>query len=668
MVAITSRRPTAQRPDVLVGGLIAIGALVLVAYATVSGNTRFGETGDSYPGWFTAAAAPTGYFLTTMLASLTFGGLLYVTLCARPAKDGTIGVETYRAHRIASRAALAWLIASLIMSVVTAADRAGQPVGRMIADAHVWSFIDASEQSIAWLVSAFCALLVTVFLRLYLTWATHAILLLYAATGAVALPVAGNAGQGPGHDFTTTAVIVFATAATVLGGLKIAAALTLTRDTPVDDRRTSLQRVVIVALVADAAALIYGLILVGFLVPLQYLFTSAYGRWALVAAIGLIVGTVADVVLIRGVRRARDTDHDPVPSATSRLLLVGAAAAVLTMVAVAGMATRTAPGLLTHTFTGWDIFLGYELPDPPNVWRFITEWRLDLFLGVLAIAMAAVYLYGAWHLRRRDIDWPWGRTVAWVSGCLMLLIATSSGMRTYGMGMFSVHMAEHMTLNMFVPVLLVLGAPVTMALRALPTAPHGGMPGPREWVVSLVHSRFTQVFSNPAVAFLMFVLGLYVVYFTSVFDTLARYHWGHDLMSVHFLMTGYIFYWIIIGIDPGPKRLPFLARLGLLFAIMPFHAFFGIATMTMNTLIGSTFYQSLALPWMGNLHDDQFLGGAIAWGTSEVPAVLVVTALVYQWAKSDRRSASREDRRADKYSDDELDAYNRMLAELSKNR
>ena len=658
----TLRRSTI-RPEALVTALVAIGVLALIGYAAISGDTRFGETGDSFPGYFTAIAAPVGYFITTMLVTLTVGGLLYVALCARPGKDGIIGVEAYRAHRLASRASVAWLVAALVMVVITASERAGQSVGTLLTSPHVWSLIDASEQAVAWLVSAFCALLIVVFLRLFLTWATHAILLLYGATGAVALPVAGNAGQGPGHDYTTTAVIVFATAVTMVVGLKIAAALTVARDTLDDDQGESLKRVLIVAVIGDAAALIYGLILVGFLVPMQYLFTTAYGRWTVIAAIGLIVATVADVIALRRVHRGQ-----PLPSAALSLLWTSVTAGITVQAAIAGMATRIAPGLLAHTFTGWDVYLGYELPDPPSVWRLISLWRLDLFLGVLAIVMAAGYLVGVIYLRRKGIDWAWGRTLAWVSGCVMLLIATSSGMRTYCMGMFSVHMAEHMTLNMFVPVLLVLGAPVTLALRALPTAPHGGMPGPREWIVSLVHSRFTQIFSNPAVAFLMFVLGLYVVYFTPLFDTLSRYHWGHDLMSVHFLMTGYIFYWIIIGIDPGPKRLPFLARLGLLFAIMPFHAFFGIATMTMNTLIGGTFYQSLALPWMGNLHQDQFLGGAIAWGTSEVPAVLVVTALVYQWAKSDRRSANRSDRKADVYADDELDAYNRMLTELSKHR
>jgi len=230
-------------------------------------------------------------------------------------------------------------------------------------------------------------------------------------------------------------------------------------------------------------------------------------------------------------------------------------------------------------------------------------------------------------------------------------------------------MAEHMTLNMFVPVLLVLCGPVTLALRALPAAGSDAPPGPREWLLWLVHSKVTAFISHPMVAFVLFVSSLYIVYFTPIFNTLVRYHWGHELMSVHFLLVGYLFYWGIIGIDPGPKRLPFLGRLGLLFAVMPFHAFFGIATMTMTSTIGGPFYRFVGLPWLSSINDDQHLGGAIAWGSSELPVIVVVIALVAQWARQDRRAASRSDRHADAdYGDDDLDAYNAMLRELAKGR
>jgi len=186
--------------------------------------------------------------------------------------------------------------------------------------------------------------------------------------------------------------------------------------------------------------------------------------------------------------------------------------------------------------------------------------------------------------------------------------------------------------------------------------------------VRAVHSQFTAFLSNPITAFVLFVGSLYLVYFTPLFDTLVRYHWGHEFMAVHFLITGYLFYWGIIGVDPGPRRLPFLGRLAMLFAVMPFHAFFGIAMMTMESTVGGNFYRGLALPWVPDINADQHLGGAIAWGASEVPLVMVVTALVVQWASQDRRAAARADRHADAGYDDDLEAYNNMLRELARQR
>lgn len=102
---------------------------------------------------------------------------------------------------------------------------------------------------------------------------------------------------------------------------------------------------------------------------------------------------------------------------------------------------------------------------------------------------------------------------------------------------------------------------------------------------------------------------------------------------------------------------------------MPFHAFFGIALMTMNSAIGDTFYRSVNLPWLASIESDQHLGGGIAWGATELPIIIVIVALVAQWARQDRQVAARKDRHADSsYADDDLEAYNAMLRELARMR
>jgi cytochrome c oxidase assembly factor CtaG len=634
-------------PAVVVFSAGAANLVALLVYAVASGSRKYVETGDAFPGLLTSAGMLAGTFMGTLLGGVCLGGALSVVIGAHPDSRGVIDAGVYRTHLLVERAALVWTGCAIAMVVVSAADDAGLSVTGLLGSPAILDAIGVNQRSVGWIVTACCAAGVAVVTRWSVRWLPHALLLLPAAIGALAVPVTGNASAGPNHDYATSTVIVFSTAIAILIGLKVAGALQSSAD--------GRARVLMVA--AGAVAVGYGAVLLGLLVPFSDVLSTAYGRLG-VAAAGLLVSVwVCDVLAWR---RGRT------PVATN---VAGAAAMIATAGVLAAMEVRTAPGLLAHSFTAWDVYLGYQLPDPPSVVGLLTVWRFDTLIGMAAIAAATAYVIAVLRLRRRGDPWPPGRTVAWLIGCAALLFVSSSGVKAYGSAMFSVHMGEHMALNMFIPVVLVLGAPVTLALRVLPAEPSGSRPGPREWLLTILHSKFTGFISHPGIVFVVFVTSLYLVYFTPVFDTLARYHWGHELMSIHFLITGYLFYWAIIGIDPGPRRLPFLGRLGMLFAVMPFHAFFGIATMSMESIIGGRFYHYLRLPWLGSLHHDQWLGGAIAWGASEIPVLIVVIALVTQWARQDRRDSARTDRQSDTYqNDDDLEAYNAMLRELARSR
>lgn len=118
-------------------------------------------------------------------------------------------------------------------------------------------------------------------------------------------------------------------------------------------------------------------------------------------------------------------------------------------------------------------------------------------------------------------------------------------------------------------------------------------------------------------------------------------------MTVHFLVSGSLFFWVIIGIDPAPHKLPHVARLVLLFVTMPFHAFFGIALMSMTAVLAADWYDQLGRTWGASAISDQQTGGAIAWGFGEIPTLVVLIALAFQWWRDDDRRARRADRRAD---------------------
>jgi len=628
---------------------------MLAAYAVYSGDDRFAATGDSFPGMPTSMAEIVGYFGGALSAGLVFGGLIYVVTTARPDEHGLIDARTFKVHLLIERVSLLWLVVAVAMVTIQAAADSGLAATRLLGSGGLGAALGASEMARGWVAVAICAGIVAVALRFTLGWVGHVVLLIPALIGVIAVPVTGNAGQGPDHDYSTSAVIVFALALAVLVGVKVSAVIA----PPI---RALHRRVTIIEVACGAVAVLYGSLLLVLLCGASWLTTTDYGRLGVLAGIVLCAGWITDLTRLP---RDRKINGEPGPTCSA----VGAFTAVIALAAVSAMAIQTAPTLLAHPFTAWDVFLGYELAQPPNALLLLTLWRFDPFMGAGALVLGAAYVLGVVRLRRRGDTWPPGRLIAWLVGCLAMLFVTSSGVRAYGSAMFSVHMSDHMALNMFIPVFLVLGAPLTLALRALPPASAGNPPGPREWLLWLVHSPVTRFISHPVTAFVLFVGSLYAVYFTPIFDTLVRYHWGHEFMAIHFLLTGYLFFWGIIGIDPGPRRLPFVGRLGLLFAVMPFHAFFGIATMTMTTAIGDSFYRSLRLPWVSNVLDDQHLGGAIAWASSEAPVLVVVVALVAQWARQDRRAAVRADRHAEAdYADDDLDAYNAMLQELAKNR
>ncbi|MFF0558738.1 cytochrome c oxidase assembly protein [Streptomyces sp. NPDC020472] len=290
------------------------------------------------------------------------------------------------------------------------------------------------------------------------------------------------------------------------------------------------------------------------------------------------------------------------------------------------------------------------------------EFSPDLFFLIGCLAALGLYGWGVARLRRRGDAWPVGRTVLFTVGVLTIALVMCTRLNDYGMVMFSVHMVQHMVISMLSPILLLLGAPVTLALRALPVAGRGSL-GPRELLLKLLHSRYMRVITHPAFTISMFIASLYALYFSPLFDFLMGSKVGHIGMMVHFLMVGLIFFWPIMGVDPGPHRPGYVMRMLELFAGMPFHAFFGIAMMMATEPLVEAYKNPPASLGIDALTDQNAAGG-IAWAFSEIPSVLVLIALVYQWYHSEQRQAVRKDRAADRDGDKELEAYNAYLASL----
>ncbi|MCE0534480.1 bifunctional copper resistance protein CopD/cytochrome c oxidase assembly protein [Kineosporia rhizophila] len=307
---------------------------------------------------------------------------------------------------------------------------------------------------------------------------------------------------------------------------------------------------------------------------------------------------------------------------------------------------------------------GYPMPPEPTLARWFTSWQPDLMWIVIGAVVLLAYFTGVVRLRRRGDAWPVGRSVALVSGVALLIYATCGAPAVYGRVTFSGHMIMHMMLAMIVPPLLVLSAPITLALRTLTTRRDGSR-GPREWLLIVTESRYLKLISFPPVAALIFAGSLVAFYYSDLFEMALTTHTGHELMDVHFLLSGYLFAWTMIGVDPGPKRFGYPLRLIVLLATMAFHAFFFLAMMNGETVLQSEFFGNLGRTWGGGLLSDQQYGGGIGWGIGEFPTLLIALVLMVQWARSDDREQRRYDRKADRDGDAELEAYNQMLAKMS---
>ncbi|KAA0942348.1 cytochrome c oxidase assembly protein [Streptomyces apricus] len=305
---------------------------------------------------------------------------------------------------------------------------------------------------------------------------------------------------------------------------------------------------------------------------------------------------------------------------------------------------------------------GTSMDLPPFTLGRGLEWSPDPFFLVACLVGLGLYGWGVLRLVRRGDAWPVGRTAAFVVGVLTVMLVLCTGLNDYGMVMFSVHMVQHMVISMLSPILILLGAPITLALRALPTAGRDRK-GPRELLLMFLHSRYMKVVTHPAFTIPLFIASLYALYFSPIFDSLMGSRAGHIAMMCHFLAVGLVFFWPIMGVDPGPHRPGHLMRMLELFAGMPFHAFFGIALMMASGPMVSTYENPPASLGIDAL-SDQTAAGGIAWAFSEIPSVLVLLALLFQWHRSEERQARRSDRAADRDGDKELEAYNAYLATL----
>ena len=281
---------------------------------------------------------------------------------------------------------------------------------------------------------------------------------------------------------------------------------------------------------------------------------------------------------------------------------------------------------------------GADAPAPtlPGV---LFEWSFDP-LVVAGIAVAAlVFGWAARRVRDRHTANPHPVYRSWLfmGGLVAIGLALVSPVEAYEGQLFSVHMVQHMLLELVAAPLLLAGAPITLALRA-------SSPTWRRRLLAVLRSRIVHVVSFPIVAWLLFAGVNWGWHFSTLYDQALENDLLHYVQHASFLGAALLFWWPVIGADPSPWRLPHPVRLLYLFLAMPQNSFLGVALMSASTVMYPHYVTNLR-EWGPAPLEDQQLGGVIMWVVGDVVFLAGMAVVIVLWMRHEERRTVRLDAR-----------------------
>lgn len=599
-------------------------------------------------------------FTSITSSFLLVGALLAITFLTLDI-NGKVAQTNFQLRKLAAISSLIWMFSNIAFIVLTLANILNSSISDVVQTNILRSFLTQVPLGQYLFVQLLLSILISIIIPRFNSIGTGTFLLL-ATLLAIVVPVFQSHSASSGSHLMaigSLAIHVIALALWV-GGVFALAFLAP------DSRAAAVPRFSVLALWAAIAVVVSGSANAFIRLNFKEAWSSNYANLVL-AKVLLTAGLIAIGYLHRkNLKNLTEIKG----SRFIKLVLAEVVIMVFTLVIGSRLASSQPPeresGLAVDRALS---IVGIKTPQPPTLSRILFGYEPDaLMIGLLVLAVA-LYIKGVMVLTKRGDKWPVGRTISFAIGISTVDFATSGGLGFYAHFSFSWHMIAHMTLGMIAPIAIVLSAPITLALRTLPQGRNSEERGVRGTLLSALHSRYSSIIVNPVGALVIFDGSLFLLYFTSLFGTLMNTHAGHLFMNIHFLLAGFLFFHVIIGIDPNPKRPPFLVRIVTLLAAMSIHAFFSVALMSSSTLIDSGYFGSLQVPWVGDLLADQNKGGAIGWAMGEIPILIALVATFIMWTRDDAREARRIDRSAERMAamgqPDELAQYNNYLQELA---
>lgn len=636
-------------------------AVVLVL--VVAGRTS-SEAADAFsdPGLVTRVGLTSMRAVRDMAASLTVGGLVVVA-CVLPGPASgealRLGEVRRRVLSVVRSSVWAWGVASFGVAVFTYSDLAGRPLWDPVVSTRIGYFATEFELGRLLLLSAVLVVLAGLVLMGARSMVNVGLGLVVALAAMWPLALTGHASGSNNHDLGVNLLYFHLVAVTIwVGGLAV---LAISRRWLGDALPVVVGRYSRLAGFCFAVVVISGLLSAGLRVGWRPLAGGDY-----VAMLALKVVAVCVLGLLGWIQRRRVLPGITEGRSEQFRRLVAVELVLLVSAIGVGVALgQTSPPVpATESVDPVEALLGGTVPPELTPRRWLTFWEVDSWWGPVVVLAGVLYLMAVRRLVRRGDRWPRGRTAAWLTGCALMLWATSGAPGAYAEVLFSMHMVQHMTLATGVPVFLALGGPVTLALRALRRRTDGSM-GPREWLLLVVHAPVLRLLGHPAVAAVLFVVSLVAFYYSGLLELSLRSHTAHLVMVTHFVLTGYLFANGVVGIDPGPARPSYPFRVLIVMVTFGFHALFSVSLMSSTQVLAEDWFAALKLEWGAPLIEDQYLGASIGWALGDYPLAVLAGALIVSWVRSDRREAARIDRRHDRDGGADMAAYNAYLQALS---
>jgi putative copper resistance protein D len=268
---------------------------------------------------------------------------------------------------------------------------------------------------------------------------------------------------------------------------------------------------------------------------------------------------------------------------------------------------------------------------PYSVAEVVTQWQFAPVVAAAVAVFGALYVWGAVRIHRKHPARPWSmlRTIAFMCGLLVIVIATQSGIGAYDDTLFYDHMIQHLLLIMVAPPLLVAGQPVTLLLHASRNPLH-------TWTKKFIRSRPIQWITWPGFGIAAYAATIVGTHLTGFMNLVIEHAWVHNSEHVLFLVVGYLYFLPLIGHEPIRWKVSYPLRLFLLFLAMPIDAFTGVV---LNSESTDPFVALQPRNWGPSPLNDIHEGGAVMWVGGAALMLVMIMVVFFGWTHETRPSA-----------------------------